>query len=178
MSPSFAIRYELSISAASVGSRVSVRRKLPEGGLGDVLGELTDWSDGSLTVRRKDGTSVRIAEADLVAGKVIPARLDASGYEETAAHVARLGRLEWGDGEPVATVTVPGGSLAVFASDAVDLDAAARRKDKRRAELESEIARAEGKLGNERFVAKAPEAVVQAERDKLAGLRQELEELR
>jgi GNAT superfamily N-acetyltransferase len=74
VSPSFAIRYELSISAADVGSRVSVRRKLPEGGLGDVLGELTGWSDGALTVRRKDGTSVRIAETDLVAGKVIPAR--------------------------------------------------------------------------------------------------------
>jgi valyl-tRNA synthetase len=110
-------------------------------------------------------------------GKAIPARLDAEGYGETAAHVARLGRLEWADGDPVATVTVPGGSVALFASEAVDLEAAARRKDKRRAELESEIARAEGKLANERFVAKAPEAVVQGERDKLAGLRQELEEL-
>ena len=74
MSPSFAIRYELSISAANVGSRVSVRRKLAEGGLGDVLGELTGWSDGVLTVRRKDGNSVSIAEGDLVAGKVVPAR--------------------------------------------------------------------------------------------------------
>lgn len=74
MSPSFAIRYELSITAADVGSRVSVRRKLPEGGLGDVLGELTGWSRGVLTVRRKDGSSVDVAEADLVAGKVVPAR--------------------------------------------------------------------------------------------------------
>lgn len=74
MSPSFAIRYELSITAADVGSRVSVRRKLPEGGLGDVLGELTGWSGGVLTVRRKDGSSVDVAEADLVAGKVVPAR--------------------------------------------------------------------------------------------------------
>ncbi|MBA3745661.1 GNAT family N-acetyltransferase [Sporichthya sp.] len=74
MSPSFAIRYELSISAADVGSRVSVRRKLPEGGLGDVLGELTGWADGHLTVRRKDGSGVRIPETDLIAGKVVPAR--------------------------------------------------------------------------------------------------------
>jgi valyl-tRNA synthetase len=110
-------------------------------------------------------------------GKPIPARLDARGYDATAGHIARLGRVEWGDGDPVATVTVPGGSVAVFASDAVDLDAAARRRDKHRADLESEIARAEGKLANERFVARAPEAVVQAERDKLSGLRQELDEL-
>lgn len=74
MSPGYAIRYELSISAADVGSRVSVRRTLPKGGLGDVLGELTGWDDGALTVRRMDGSSVRIAETDLVAGKVVPAR--------------------------------------------------------------------------------------------------------
>jgi valyl-tRNA synthetase len=111
------------------------------------------------------------------AGRPIPARLDADGYEATADHVARLARLEWGEGEPVATVSVPGGSVAVFASDAVDLEAEARRAQARRAELESEIARAEGKLGNERFVAKAPEAVVQGERDKLARLREELADL-
>jgi valyl-tRNA synthetase len=89
-------------------------------------------------------------------------------------------RFEWvpgGDGEPVATVAVPGGSVAVVASDAVDTEAEARRAQARRAELESEIARAEGKLANERFVAKAPEAVVQGERDKLAGLRAELDGL-
>jgi valyl-tRNA synthetase len=111
-------------------------------------------------------------------GKPIPARLDAAGFESTAEHVARLGRLTWdGEGEPVATVSVPGGSVAVFASEAVDLEAATRRKEKRRAELESEIARAEGKLANERFVARAPEAVVQSEREKLAALHQELDEL-
>ena len=74
MSPSYALRYELSITAADVGARVSIRRKLPDGGLGDVLGELTGWSKGVLTVRRKDGSSAAVAEEDLVAGKVVPAR--------------------------------------------------------------------------------------------------------
>ncbi len=67
--------------------------------------------------------------------------------------------------------------MAIFASDAVDLEAERRRAQARRTEVESEIARAEGKLANERFVARAPEAVVQAERDKLARLREELAEL-
>ena len=59
----------------------------------------------------------------------------------------------------------------------VDLEAEQRRAQARRKEIEAEIARAEGKLANQGFVAKAPEAVVQAERDKLARLREELAEL-
>jgi valyl-tRNA synthetase len=43
--------------------------------------------------------------------------------------------------------------------------------------LRAEIARAEGKLANRGFVAKAPPPVVQAERDKLERLRRELAEL-
>jgi valyl-tRNA synthetase len=110
---------------------------------------------------------------------VVPARLDAEDYDGTVGHVARLARLEWAERteEPVASVAVPGGAVAVFASEAVDLQAAAGRAEKRREELRGEIARAEGKLANERFVAKAPAAVVEAEREKLERLRAELEEL-
>jgi len=112
-------------------------------------------------------------------GRPVPARLDAPGYGATAAHVGRLARVEWtaGDGAPVATVGVPGGAVAVFASDAVDTEAEARRSAERRAKLETEIARAEGKLANARFVEKAPAEVVRAERDKLAALRAEHAEL-
>jgi valyl-tRNA synthetase len=108
-------------------------------------------------------------------GATLHARLDAQGYERTAAHVARLARVEWtsNGGEPAATIAVPGGTIAVLPSEAVDLGAAARRIEERRAWLDSEIGRAERKLGNDGFVAKAPAAVVQAERDKLARLREE-----
>ena len=113
------------------------------------------------------------------AGKLVPARLEAEGYDSTAEHVARLARVAWSvdGGEPVATVGVPGGSVAFLASEAVDLEAAARRAEARRATLEKEIARAEGKLGNEGFVAKAPPAVVEQERRKLEQLRRELADL-
>jgi valyl-tRNA synthetase len=106
---------------------------------------------------------------------ILRARLEADGYERTAAHVARLARCEWmsDGGEPAATLTVPGGTIAVLASDAVDLGAAARKLAERRAWLDAEIERAERKLGNKGFVAKAPEPVVAAERDKLARLREE-----
>jgi valyl-tRNA synthetase len=89
--------------------------------------------------------------------------------------VARLARFEWvdRDEEPIATI----GPAAIYASDAVDLEAEAKRTETRRAELNAEIARAEGKLANERFVAKAPPDVVAAEREKLDRLRRELGEL-
>jgi valyl-tRNA synthetase len=113
-------------------------------------------------------------------GVVVPARLEAGGYDATAAHVARLARVAFdsaGDGEPVATVAIPGGTIAVLASEAVDPEAEARRREQRVGVLRQEIARAEGKLGNHGFVSKAPEAVVLAERAKLDALRGELEEL-
>ncbi len=113
------------------------------------------------------------------AGRVVPARLEAAGYDSTAVHVARLARIEWSanGGEPVDNVGVPGGSVAILASEIVDHEAAARRAAARRAELEREIARAEGKLANQGFVAKAPAAVVEAERAKLERRRKELEDL-
>ena len=85
-----------------------------------------------------------------------------TGYEATAelrrAHGAR------GPGAPTAasrsaSVAVPGGERrACWRRPRVDLEAEARRAAERRAQLEGEIARAEGKLANEGFVAKAPAA--------------------
>jgi valyl-tRNA synthetase len=113
------------------------------------------------------------------AGKPVPARLEADGYDRTSDHIARLARVEWSadGGEPVATVGVPGGSVLVLPSEAVDLEAASRRAEAQRAALEKEIARAEGKLANQGFVAKAPPAVVEKERRKLEELKRELADL-
>jgi len=112
-------------------------------------------------------------------GARVPARLEAAGYDRVIEHIARLARFEFsanGD-EPVATVGVPGGSVLVLPSDAVDLEAGKRRAAERIADLQKNIQRVEGKLANEGFVSKAPEKVVQAERDKLDKLKRELEEL-
>ena len=79
--------------------------------------------------------------------------------------------------EPVATIAIPGGAVAVLASEAVDLGAAERKLAQQRETLADEIERAAKKLSNEGFVAKAPAAVVAAERDKLERLRAELDAL-
>ncbi len=112
------------------------------------------------------------------AGAVVPGVLRADGYDETAARIAGLARLEFvaeeAATEPVATIAIPGGAVDVLASDAVDLGAASERLAKARETLEREIARAQAKLANERFVAKAPADVVDGERAKLERLRAEL----
>jgi valyl-tRNA synthetase len=59
----------------------------------------------------------------------------------------------------------------------VDLEAAGHKRAAQRAKLEAEVERAERKLANEGFVAKAPPQVVQAEREKLERARAELEAL-
>jgi valyl-tRNA synthetase len=118
--------------------------------------------------------------AEVKAGSVLAARLRATGYEDTAEHLARLARLDFtaGDGaESAASVPIPGGSVEILAADDLDLGAAERKRAERRDKLEVEIERAERKLANQGFVAKAPEAVVAAEREKLDRMQAELQTL-
>jgi valyl-tRNA synthetase len=81
------------------------------------------------------------------------------------------------DGDVVATVPIPGGGVQVLPSDAFDSGEARRRIAKKRAGLVAEIERAEKKLANEQFVAKAPAAVVDEERRKLEEYREALSRL-
>jgi valyl-tRNA synthetase len=111
------------------------------------------------------------------AGAIVPGVLRADGYEQTAARVGGLARIDFSDGdgrEPVATIAIPGGAVGVLACDAVDLGAADRRLAAERETLVREIDRAENKLSNQGFVAKAPAPVVAAEQAKLERLREEL----
>jgi len=115
--------------------------------------------------------------AEVRPAAIIPARLVASGYDETAAQIERLARLAFSPdgGHPVASVTIPGGAIEILPTDQLDLSAAEDKRAQRRQKLGSEIARSQAKLSNEGFVAKAPADVVRAERDKLARLQAELE---
>jgi len=116
-------------------------------------------------------------DAGVKAGALLPVRV--MGIPpEVGALVTRMARLEPGDEGPAeATIAVPGGTVEVLAGGGFDPAQAERRLEEQRARLAQEIARAEGKLANERFVAKAPEAVVASERGKLARLREERDAL-
>jgi valyl-tRNA synthetase len=106
------------------------------------------------------------------AATVLPARAEGVEPQE---FVGRLARFEFGQdgGDPVAAV----GPVRILASAEIDAEAVAARLEGRRTELRAEVARAEGKLGNEKFVERAPADVVEEERQKLERYRAELEEL-
>jgi len=118
--------------------------------------------------------------AELPAGTVVPVRLRAAEYAPVAELIGRLARVQIdnaSEAEPIAAVPIPGAAVDILPVVGVDLQAAERKMVKRRAELEAEIRRAEGKLANENFVAKAKPDVVEAEREKLGRLQTELEGL-
>jgi valyl-tRNA synthetase len=115
-------------------------------------------------------------EAGVRPGQVLPARLQ--GLDGDADLVARMVRLDLdGDGEATAAVPFAGGMAEIRGGSLVDHEAQARKVAVERERLGAEIARAEGRLANEGFVAKAPAHLVDAEREKLERLRRELDAL-
>ncbi|GGL77858.1 N-acetyltransferase [Streptomyces fumigatiscleroticus] len=100
MEISAAGRLEVRITAADVGKRVSVRRLTESDAPGekftDTVGVLTSWDDGVLLITRRNGETVRIAEASLVAGKVIPsAPARRGGPSASYAELARVASRGW-----------------------------------------------------------------------------------
>ncbi|MFP5225958.1 MAG: hypothetical protein ACLGH3_10485 [Actinomycetota bacterium] len=59
------------LTEEDLGQRVTVRRRLPEGGSTDVLGILEDLSESEVSVRDKHGETVRILRSQIVASRVI-----------------------------------------------------------------------------------------------------------
>jgi hypothetical protein len=58
-------------TAWPVGARVVVRRRLPDGGLGDVLGELLETGPAGVRVLTRHG-EVQVDAADILLGKRVP----------------------------------------------------------------------------------------------------------
>jgi len=104
--------------------------------------------------------------------QVLTARADGGPPHELVERLAKVEFFENG-GEPIATVA----GVELLETEGIDPEAVAVRIEERREKLRAEVKRGEGKLSNEGFVAKAPADVVDAEREKLAAYRAELEEL-
>jgi valyl-tRNA synthetase len=118
-------------------------------------------------------------EHDVPQGRRVPVSAAAGGFAselepllEQVSSLARLesielvGELPRGGGDP-RTITPAGIEAAMHLGATVDPELERKRLEKKRDELEAEVAGSEGKLSNEAFVGKAPAAVVEKERSKL-----------
>ena len=63
--------YARDVGPGDSGVRVSLRRSLPEGGYGDVLGQLLSWTD-TVRIERRDGVVVEVPADTVVAAKRVP----------------------------------------------------------------------------------------------------------
>ena len=80
--------------------------------------------------------------------------------------------------DQVATAVLEGVTAVVPLTGLFDVAAERARLDKQVADAEAEAARIESKLDNEQFRAKAPQAIVATEQERLASVRTRLEGLR
>ena len=120
-------------------------------------------------------------EMDIKPGKPVPVLLADSNendrdwavkhraYLEFLARTESITVLEPGDAGPEsATALVGGMKVLIPLAGLIDKDAELARLEKEMGRLRQDIERTEKKLSNPNFVDKAPEAVVQKERDKMA----------
>ncbi len=105
-----------------------------------------------------------------------------NAHRELVSRLARLESAEVLEGDvPKGAVqdVIDDTTIVLPIAEVIDLDAERARLEREIAKQDKEIQRFEGKLGNEKFIANAPEEVIETEREKLAEaklVREKLEE--
>jgi len=129
-------------------------------------------------------------EMDISPGKVLPVLLEGASEtdrefaERNLALVGRVGRVESvraldaGEDAPASATALLGNMrLLVPMAGLIDVVAEVARLGKQRERVLADLARSQGKLGNERFVNNAPATVVTLERERVAEFEQQLAQL-
>ena len=128
----------------------------------------------------------RRSEMNVPASRKVPLFIQTSyrsDFEASTAFLTRLAgasELSFEDvAEPESCVSIVTDSATVLIPlfELLDVVKEKQRLDVEKKKVNDEIERLEKKLSNEQFVAKAPEKVVQAEREKLAGYKATLENI-
>ena len=135
--------------------------------------------------------SIRYNRAEMMVAPSVPltvllkadamdaARANANeGTLKSLAKLESITVLAAGDAAPVSVTKLIGATeLLIPMAGLIDKEAELARLAKEVARLVGECGRIEGKLGNEAFVAKAPDAVIAKEREKLEDYRLQLTKL-
>ncbi|ATA20381.1 valyl-tRNA synthetase [Gibbsiella quercinecans] len=139
-----------------------------------------EWIKQAITAVRNIRAEMNIAPSKQLDVLLRNANADAQRrVQENQSFIEKLARLQSitllpaGEKGPVSvTKLVDGAELLIPMAGFIDKDAEIARLTKEMAKLDGEIAAIEGKLANESFVARAPEAVVNKERDRLAACKE------
>ncbi|WP_411753566.1 valine--tRNA ligase [Serratia sp. (in: enterobacteria)] len=139
-----------------------------------------EWIKQAITAVRNIRAEMNIAPSKQLEVLLRNANGDAQRrVQENQSFIERLARLSSitllpaGEKGPVSvTKLVDGAELLIPMAGFIDKDAEIARLSKEMGKLDGEIASIEGKLSNEGFVARAPEAVVAKERERLAACKE------
>jgi valyl-tRNA synthetase len=139
-----------------------------------------EWIKQAITAVRNIRAEMNIAPSKQLEVLLRNANGDAQRrVQENQSFIEKLARLTAitllpaGEKGPVSvTKLVDGAELLIPMAGFIDKDAEIARLAKEMGKLDAEIASIEGKLSNEGFVARAPEAVVAKERDRLAACKE------
>jgi valyl-tRNA synthetase len=159
----------------------------PDRGLSD------DGAEGRMSAFQELVTIVRSLrkEYGIGEGQPVPLVLSASdGLKETLeaqrsalTRLARVGELTWGRPAPNAVgahAVTQGGRIVLFLplEGVIDVERERKRLAEEHQRLSGQLDGAMKRLGNEQFVAKAPPDVVAKERERVQGLRDQIDKLK
>jgi valyl-tRNA synthetase len=132
------------------------------------IGWLTDLVSAIRSVRAEMNVPQSASMPLVFAGVSEETRMKARRWEESMRRLARLSMISFADAPPAGAVqlVVRGEMAALGLQGVVDLAAERARLAKELAKIAAEIARTDAKLGNADFLARAPEEVVEGEREK------------
>jgi valyl-tRNA synthetase len=159
----------------------------PDHAAADLLDPAADREIGWVIGLIDEIRSLR-AQMRVPAGKwltLLQLELDAAGQgaldrnRPMVERLARLERIETAAAAPkgALTVTVPGGVFALPVAGVIDVGAETARLEKMAASLAAEIASLDGRLANDRFLASAPEEVIEEARARRAEAAEEADKV-
>jgi valyl-tRNA synthetase len=130
------------------------------------------WVVDLVTAIRSVRAEMNIAPATLtplvLAGASAETIARAQRWSDVVKRMARLADISFADRAPEGAVQllVRGETVALPLKGVIDLSAEKTRLEKEAAKAEADIKRVDAKLGNEKFVANAPEEIVEEEKEK------------